>query len=925
MADLDTIVIKITSDAREVKKTTDILTEQGRIEKDNVLIFAAAAKKREFLIDRNIKRLEKLKQQRKEAFSPQEIRVFDDLIKRTGKDIEILGGKVEQVEKKSSFLNTTLGKLGAVLLGAFAVRGIINFTEHLFELSAESEAFEKRARVVFGNSIEVVGEFAKESANSLGLTEVAFLGAAAAIGDILVPLGLSRERAAEMSVEAVKLGGALKEFTGDSRSAAEISNIVARSLTGEVEGLKTLGVVIDQTSLEFKELVKSKQVDLGLTQQQAKAETIFQIAIKSSGDALKSFESNTDSLIRQESILTARLEEQTEHLAESLTPAFLAVLKGINRLTATSKDLTNETVSQNKAFIAQSKEVNTLLDRYEKLTAQTDLNSDEQAELRDIIIDLSDRVPEATTEFDKFGVVIGINTEIIKANLVQQKELAVLRSAVRIREIRGAIDDFTEDVEKNTAALEKGFITTQRFVGQTGIVIEEVDLSGRAIKALANENKVLNADIADLLLSLVTLGIELTDVEKAFIDASLGTEKFRKEGEDGEDVIKDQIRNLFFLKNAITELRKEQAAQGTSTQRISEINRELIPLQEELNNLLGKGGATGIYSDLTKKIAELRKELLNQALAGDVDKDTIEELNEAVETLNRAEVELKLALTSTLEPMKAQELQLEKIGKAAQTAAQLEIDFAKIQREQVLETRDEVIEALDRIGEAGQSLARINAQLNINRLIAIDNEEAKQLKALENQKLGEEELAERRTAILEKSDKVRSEILRKQAVADKLAAIFEATIATAVAVTKTLDNPILAAIVAVLGATEIAVIAAQPIPEFHEGKKSELKPGEISATILKTETVIPPDQSRVHKGLLDAVIDNKVEKYVFDEYVLPQIMNNTGNGQAKHVPFNDIHLWNMQKKQLRATNEGNALLKRIAKGADNGSHRRTWN
>ena len=93
---------------------------------------------------------------------------------------------------------------------------------------------------------------------------------------------------------------------------------------------------------------------LGLTKQQAKAETIFQLAIDGSKDALESFETNTDSLVRQQSILTATLEEQTEHLGGFLTPAFLAVLKAANSLTKTTKDLAEEIIKENKAFEKQT-------------------------------------------------------------------------------------------------------------------------------------------------------------------------------------------------------------------------------------------------------------------------------------------------------------------------------------------------------------------------------------------------------------------------------------------------------------------------------------------------------------------------------------------------------------------------------------------
>jgi len=923
MATLDTVVIRIVSDTKDIKKTTDVLKEQGKVEEKNIKIFEEAGKKRKALLAETIKDLERVKRNRKSAFDVKTLQLFDKEIADINKDIKILEGNVESLDKTSDGLGNTLGSIGKVLVGAFAVKSILNFGEHLLEVGTESEAFEKRAQTVFGNSLEIVEKFAEQSAKSLGLTEVGFLGAAAAIGDILVPLGLSRERAAEMSVEAVKLGGALKEFTGDSRSAAEISNIVARSLTGEVEGLKTLGVVIDQTSIQFKDLVKSKQVDLGLTQQQAKAEAIFQIAIDSSGDALKSFETNTNSLARQQAILTATLEEQTEHLAELLTPAFLAALKGINSFSKTTKDLIDDLVIENKEFAIQGKEISTLINRHDKLASQTELNAEEQEELKNIIQDLAGIVPQAATEFDRFGNALEINTDIVIANLKQQQKLLLLRNAERIRETREEIEDFTGAVDKNTESLNKGFTTIVRF-SKAGFkaTTDEVKLTAGQINNLRNENTLLNADIADLLLGLEELGIELTDVEKDFIDAALGTDRFKKSIEDSDGVIKEQVRNIFFLKNAISELRKEQAAQNTSTQRIAQITRELIPLQKELNDLLGKDKASDPIELLSKRISELRKELLNQALAGNVSKDTIKELNEAVDVLTSAEIELKIALTDTLDPLEAQKLGLDKIGDSAQTIGDLVKDFQKIQREEIEATTEKRLEAIGIASDAEQQAFRILAQINTNKLIAIDNEEIRALRSLEKQGLSEEELAKKRTEILERTDRERAKILTRQAQQDKIAAIISATINTAVEVTKVLANPALAALVAALGLLEIAVIASQPIPEFHEGKKPELKEGEMYAKILKTESIIPPEQSKKYKGAIDSMIDHNFDNYVMQEYMLP-IMKNMGKDKVSD-PFNDVHLWSNQRKQIKLMQEGNTLAKTMIRAMESSNRRRSW-
>ena len=777
---LDKIVIKITGDTKEVTKTIDKLKEIGRVDRDNALIFAAASKKRQFLIDANIKRLAKLKLRRKEAFSPVEIRVFDDLIKRTSRDIETLGGKVKKLGKQTSILDTTFGKLGAVVLGAFAVNSILNFGKHLLELSVESEVFERRAKVVFGNSLEIVEEFAEESANSLGLTEIAFLGAAAAVGDILVPLGLSRKRAAEMSVEAVKLGGALKQFTGDSRSAAEISNIVARALTGEVEGLKTLGVVVDQTSIQFKDLVKSKQLELGLTKQQAKAESIFEIAIASSSDALKSFEDNTDSLVRQQAEFDAQSGELADTLAHLLAPAFLAVTTEANR-------------------------------------------------------------------------AIGSLNEITKAE----------------------------------GSLFEKFFALVDITGQAEIRLKLMSLARKAVKESAEEE---------------------LEIEEELVE-----------------IREDHVQTIGELKAEMAELRKAQDALIPGSKELLINQTRVKDIQKILKVEIEK--SLSPFEKLTKRVSELKKELKDQAAEGDINKDTIKELNEAVRALARSEVELKIAMTSTLEPMKAQELQLQKIGGASQSAAGLEADFAQIQRDEIEATANKRFETINRVTELEQKAFAILQQININKLIALDNETIRALRALDIKALGEEEFAEKAKEIREKAAEERAKLLTKQAKADKIAAIFQATIDTANAIVSALTipppaGPILAGINAALGATQIAVIAAQPIPEFHEGKKAELKEGEMYAKILRSETIIPPDQSKKHTGLLDAVLEKNVDNYVFEEYMLPMMKNMAKD--TTHIPFKDVPLWNNQKKQIRLMQEGNSLAKIMIKAMDNSNHRRTW-
>ena len=71
----------------------------------------------------------------------------------------------------------------------------------------------------------------------------------------------------------------------------------------------------------------------------------------------------------------------------------------------------------------------------------------------------------------------------------------------------------------------------------------------------------------------------------------------------------------------------------------------------------------------------------------------------------------------------------------------------------------------------------------------------------------------------EQTDRRRKKLARAQAVRAKLLGVIEATINTAVGVSKALGqaNPVLAGIIAALGAAQIATIASQKIPALAGG------------------------------------------------------------------------------------------------------------
>jgi uncharacterized membrane protein len=173
-----------------------------------------------------------------------------------------------------------------------------------------------------------------------------------------------------------------------------------------------------------------------------------------------------------------------------------------------------------------------------------------------------------------------------------------------------------------------------------------------------------------------------------------------------------------------------------------------------------------------------------------------------------------------------------------------------------------------------EELAALQAQQEEELRLAGDNEQKK-------------DLIRQKYALKEK------DIKRKQAEADKRKAIMDATINTAVAVIKAISQSPLtlgmpwAAIVAALGAAQIALIAATPIPKFAKGgavPSSDIQgmingrphasggvliEAEGNEFLVKKSQAIKPD----NRALLEAVnmSDQEKQDYINRHYVMPAL------------------------------------------------------
>jgi hypothetical protein len=233
-------------------------------------------------------------------------------------------------------LGESATKFQALLQGVGAIVGglsidrilasLVGFGQQLYQLGIPMDFFAQKTKTVFGDASTIVQDFADQNATDLGLTSKEFVNLATSVGDLLVPIGFAQEEAAGFANEITKQSGILSEWQGGLVSTQRAHEILTDAVLGERDGLKQLGIQVDEDLI--KQELKAKGLDklTGSSLRQAEALITLEQVTKQSAAANENFAKNGDSAVRAQAKLRATIQGITEDLAKGLRPAFTALL-----------------------------------------------------------------------------------------------------------------------------------------------------------------------------------------------------------------------------------------------------------------------------------------------------------------------------------------------------------------------------------------------------------------------------------------------------------------------------------------------------------------------------------------------------------------------------------------------------------------------
>lgn len=135
-----------------------------------------------------------------------------------------------------------------MLLGSFAAGLFSASLLKLANMAGDAEEQFNKASVVFGASTDAVLKFSQEVADATGRSKFSLIQMAASVQDILVPMGMLRHEAAELSQEIVKTAIDVASFNNVTESDA--MRDFNSALVGNHETVRKYGIVISEARMQ---------------------------------------------------------------------------------------------------------------------------------------------------------------------------------------------------------------------------------------------------------------------------------------------------------------------------------------------------------------------------------------------------------------------------------------------------------------------------------------------------------------------------------------------------------------------------------------------------------------------------------------------------------------------------------------------------
>lgn len=194
--------------------------------------------------------------------------------------------------------------------------------------ASDLEQSSQKTEVVFGKQSNNVKKFAQTTLEAYGISEGAALDMLSLYGDMGTSMGITREKAAEMSKTLVGLAGDIASFKNIGLDQAQTA--LNGIFSGETESLKMLGVIMTEANLQQYAYTQGINKKIQAMSQDEKVMLRYKFVLDQTKNAHGDFQKEFGSAANQTRVFTEGLKEVGVQFGAVILPYFTKAVTVIN-------------------------------------------------------------------------------------------------------------------------------------------------------------------------------------------------------------------------------------------------------------------------------------------------------------------------------------------------------------------------------------------------------------------------------------------------------------------------------------------------------------------------------------------------------------------------------------------------------------------
>ena len=248
-------------------------------------------------------------------------------VKRAIRDLNTLQKQGPKTAQSISGVSRSFKMMGAGLVAGFGIAGIARGFKSAIDAGSALQESQSKVNVVFGDSANIINQWARTASTSMVMSEQAALEAAGTYGNLFQAFGVGQQQATQMSKTLVQLAADLASFNNTSTEDAIIA--LRSGLSGETEPLKRYGVALTDARLKAEAMAMGIYDGKGALDAHQKSLAAYKVILKDTTLAQGDVARTSDNYANQMRSLSSAVENASAEIGIELVPSISDAIESI--------------------------------------------------------------------------------------------------------------------------------------------------------------------------------------------------------------------------------------------------------------------------------------------------------------------------------------------------------------------------------------------------------------------------------------------------------------------------------------------------------------------------------------------------------------------------------------------------------------------